>query len=405
MTYQATLDFLFSQLPMYQRIGAAAYKADLDTTWKLLEALGNPQNGSVKFIHVAGTNGKGSVCHMLASVLQEAGYKTGLFTSPHLKDFRERIRINGEMISKESVVAFVENNRGDFKKIQPSFFEMSAALAFHCFKDANVDIAVLETGMGGRLDSTNVVVPEVSVITNIGLDHTQFLGNTIAAIAGEKAGIIKPERPVVAGPMLPEALSVIREAASSRCSPLSEAKVEQPAPKTDLTGSYQPENVATAIATIGVLIERGFKISDFHIERGLASVVRNTGLLGRWQTLATDPLTICDVGHNVDGMKHVVRQIESTPHQQLHFVLGMVGDKNIDEVLQLLPRDAEYYFCAASIPRAMDAQKLRETGLQQGLKGETYISVPEALQAATAAAKQNDLVFVGGSIFVVAEAL
>lgn len=403
MNYQDTLDYLFSQLPMYQRIGAAAYKADLNTTWKLLEALGNPQINETKYIHVAGTNGKGSVSHMISSVLQSAGFKCGLFTSPHLRDFRERIKVNGEMISKDAVVSFVEENKKIFGAIEPSFFEMTAALAFQHFKEQQVDFAILETGMGGRLDSTNVVTPEVAVITNIGLDHTQFLGNTIKAIAGEKAGIIKHNRPVVAGPMLPEALDVIRQKAKEMSADFhNTASITQTYP-TDLLGYYQRENQQTAICAINVLRQMGHRISNETIETGMQKVIAQTGLLGRWQTLSENPKIICDVGHNTDGLRQVVKQLNEMTFNHLHIVLGMVNDKNAEEALRLLPSTANYYFCAAKIPRAMDVQQLHTIAQAVGLAGKTYIGVEEALNAAKENTAQDDLIFVGGSVFVVAE--
>ena len=406
MNYRETLDFLFSQLPMYQRIGAAAYKADLDTTWKLLEVLGNPQNTSTKFIHVAGTNGKGSVSHMIASVLQEAGFTTGLFTSPHLKDFRERIRINGISISEEEVIDFVEENESVFEEIKPSFFEMTAALALLCFKKRQTDFAILETGMGGRLDSTNVVIPEVSVITNIGLDHTRFLGNSIEEIAAEKAGIIKSGRPVVAGKMRREALEVIeRRAQEMEAAFHTSENVQEQEFTTDLKGIYQKENVGTAVTVLKVLRKQGFHIADEHIVSGLQNVVRNTHLRGRWQVLRTAPTTICDVGHNLDGMTMVVQQLKATPHNHLHFVIGMVDDKDLSEILGILPENATYYFCAADIPRALSPHKLQSAALSKGLNGKTYPSVGSAFSTAISAAGPKDLVFVGGSVFVVAEVL
>lgn len=402
MNYQETLEFLFSQLPMYQRIGAAAYKADLSTTWKLMQALDHPERAPVKFIHVAGTNGKGSVSHMIASVLQEASYKTGLFTSPHLKDFRERIRINGTPIPEEEVVNFVNRYSALFDSIKPSFFEMTSAMALCHFRNEQVDFAVLETGMGGRLDSTNVVIPAVSVITNIGLDHTQFLGSTIQEIAREKAGIIKNDIPVVTGKMNPDALSVIREIAESKNAPLSEA-VETTNYETDLKGNYQHENVATATTALQILRENFASIKTENIISGLKQVVANTGLLGRWQTLAEHPLTICDVGHNEDGIRHVVHQIQQIPHRRLHIVWGMTGDKNISSILSLLPRNASYYFCAAQIPRALNVAELAQKASEAGLSGVAYSSVNQALEAARNAAHEDDLIFVGGSVFVVAE--
>lgn len=406
MNYRETLDFLFSQLPMYQRIGAAAYKADLETTWKLLDVLGNPQNTSTKFIHVAGTNGKGSVSHMIASVLQEAGFTTGLFTSPHLKDFRERIRINGISISEEEVIDFVQVNESVFAEIKPSFFEMTAALALLHFQKHSVDYAILETGMGGRLDSTNVVIPEVSVITNIGLDHTRFLGNTIEEIAGEKAGIIKTGKPVVAGKTRREALEVIQRRAREMQAPFHSSEGLLKADyKTDLLGIYQKENVTTAVTALKVLREQGFDISDQYITNGLQKVVQNTNLQGRWQVLRTTPTTICDVGHNLDGMTMVVQQLKATPHNHLHFVIGMADDKDLSEILGILPENATYYFCAADIPRALSPHKLQSAALPNGLNGKTYNSVNSAYSTAISAAGPNDLVFVGGSVFVVAEVL
>ncbi len=406
MNYRETLDFLFSQLPMYQRIGAAAYKADLNTTWKLMEAVGNPQKGNMKYIHVAGTNGKGSVSHMIASVLQEAGYKTGLFTSPHLKDFRERIRVYGAPISEQEVIDFVEVHSDVFKNIQPSFFEMTAALALLHFRKHNVDFAILETGMGGRLDSTNVVNPVLSVITNIGMDHNQFLGNTIQEIAGEKAGIIKSGKPVIAGKMRPEALEVIKAKAQTLKAPLHLTDVSLSSSfSTDLKGIYQQENIATAITAISVLQKLNFPIDELHIESGLRNVIRNTHLQGRWQTLSDSPKTICDVGHNADGMRMVVDQLHATPHKHLHFVLGMTADKDLTEVLALLPKNATYYFCAANIPRALNAEKLKELAATEDLTGLTYSSVEGAYHAAKAAAEPEDLIFIGGSVFVVAEVI
>lgn len=405
MTYQETLEYLFGQLPMYQRVGAAAYKADLNTTWQLLEALGNPQKSEVRYIHVAGTNGKGSVCHMLASVLQEAGYKIGLFTSPHLKDFRERVRINGKPISASAVVDFVEKHRKVFERLRPSFFEMTAALAFTHFGHEAVDFAILETGMGGRLDSTNVVVPEVAVITNIGMDHTQFLGDTIAAIASEKAGIIKSGRPVVAGPMRPEALSVIEQTAAERKCQLYVAKVKRVKYNTDLSGQYQNENLATALSCIDVLRQSGVEISEQSISLGLSKVVSNTGLLGRWQQLSDQPRIICDVGHNADGIDRILNQLANYAYDTLHVVFGMVSDKQADDILALLPKDARYYFCAANVPRALPVDALQTAATRAGLKGDAYQGVRAALDAAKSEATDNDLIFVGGSLFVVAEVL
>jgi dihydrofolate synthase/folylpolyglutamate synthase len=402
MNYQETLEYLFSQLPMFQRIGQAAYKANLDNTYSLLKALGNPHQSEVKYVHVAGTNGKGSVSSMIASALQEAGYKTGLFTSPHLKDFRERIKINGQTISENEVVAFVEKHRNAFEEIKPSFFEMTAALAFKHFTENKVDIAVLETGMGGRLDSTNVVVPEVSVITNIGLDHTQFLGDTISAIAMEKAGIIKKAIPVVIGKLHPDALKVMEQTALKHSAKLITFKEEYNQYHSDLKGDYQQWNVPVAVAALKEL-KQNWNISDAHISSGLNKVIANTGLLGRWQTLQTLPLCIADVAHNKDGIYEVLKQIEKLEFTRLHFVIGVVGDKDLNAILALLPKTACYYFCQAQIPRALDKQLLKEKASEFGLIGEVYNSVAEAFNTSKSMAKATDLVFVGGSVFTVAE--
>jgi len=404
-SYQETLDYLFSQLPMFQRIGQAAYKNNLDNTYALLQVLGNPHLGNVKYVHVAGTNGKGSVSCMIASVLQEAGYKTGLFTSPHLKDFRERIRINGQMISEDEVVRFVENHRADFEHIQPSFFEMTAALAFKHFADNEVEIAIMETGMGGRLDSTNVITPEVSIITNIGLDHTQFLGETIEAIAAEKAGIIKPGIPVICGEMRLAALEVIKNKAAENNTAVVPLLENNGHYSTDLTGNYQRLNLPVAITALSILQARGFDIVEQAKHDGLKKVKENTGLLGRWQTLQTNPLCIADVAHNVDGMTEVLAQIKNLTFKNLHFVLAVVGDKDISTILGMLPKNATYYFCQANIPRALDKTLLAQQAKAHNLAGEVYPSVVEAHRTALQNSDSKDLVFVGGSVFTVAEIL
>lgn len=406
MTYEQTLDFLFSQLPMFQRVGGAAYKADLSTTLQLLRAIGDPHLKPIRYVHVAGTNGKGSVSHLIAAALQSNGYKTGLFTSPHLKDFRERIRINGVPVAKNVVTEFVARNKSVFEELKPSFFEMTTAMAFEVFSAEKVDYAVLETGMGGRLDSTNVITPIISVITNIGLDHTQFLGDTIEAIAGEKAGIIKPGVPVVAGKMREEALKVIREKAAQSDSPLFEAK-EVPAHVTiDLAGDWQRENLNTANTALAVMNQYGAQLNEELTLKGFQQTVQLTGLLGRWHTIDQHPLSICDVGHNADGLSMVIKQLGKYTYNQLHFVLGMVGDKDIAVSLRLLPQNAVYYFCAAKIPRAKPANELALEAEKHGLKGQVYNSISEAYQAARAVADpQNDLIFIGGSVFTVAEIL
>ncbi len=401
--YQQTLDYLFSQLPIYQRVGKAAYKADLNNTIALCQLLGHPENG-FRSIHVAGTNGKGSTSHILASILMEAEYKVGLYTSPHLADFRERIRINGQMIPESFVVDFVANHRKDFEPIQPSFFELTVGMAFQYFTAQKVDIAVIETGLGGRLDSTNVITPEVSVITNIGLDHTHLLGDTIEQIATEKAGIIKDGVPVVIGHANAIAHEVFVATAAQRSAPIHFAAKQPPfSYPTDLLGNYQLENLKTARTTIGLLQQLGWNIDEQHIQQGARHVVENTGLLGRWQVLQQHPLTIADIGHNEDGIKQVLQQIKATPHQHLHFVLGMVNDKACDQVLAMLPKTATYYFCEAKIPRALPLAELHSNARAHGLQGHPYASVQQALESAQNNANESDLVFVGGSTFVVAE--
>jgi dihydrofolate synthase/folylpolyglutamate synthase len=429
MTYQQTLAYLFGQLPMFHRIGAAAYKADLGNTIALCAMLGHPEN-KFRSIHIAGTNGKGSTSHFLASVLQETGLKTGLFTSPHLKDFRERIRINGHMISKKEVSAFVRQHQAEFTAIQPSFFEWTFALAAWYFAKENVDIAVMETGMGGRLDSTNVITPIVSVITNIGLDHTQFLGETLAAIAGEKAGIIKTGIPVIIGETDPETALVFEQVSRDNNSPVTFAdqqivlqssgysRHKPPLLKAEyysglnrttyqltspLSGKYQLKNLATVLGTLELLRLKGIKIEEENILDGIRKVLKNTGLMGRWQTLSRNPLTIADIGHNPDGIREVLQQIELTPHHKLHFVIGVVNDKDVRAMLGKLPTDASYYFCKADIPRGLDAGELASQAREFNLKGNIYPSVKEALRAAQQAAQAGDLVLVGGSAFVVAE--
>jgi dihydrofolate synthase/folylpolyglutamate synthase len=405
MNYRETLDYLFSQLPMFQRIGQAAYKNNLDNTYALLHALGNPQIGKVKYVHIAGTNGKGSVSCMIASVLQEAGFKTGLFTSPHLKDFRERIRISGQMISENEVVEFVKNHRADFERIQPSFFEMTAALAFKHFAENEVEIAIMETGMGGRLDSTNVITPEVSIITNIGLDHTQFLGETIEAIAAEKAGIIKPGIPVVCGEMRAAALAVIKDKAQEQKTKVVPLVTNDNGYTTDLTGNFQRLNLPVALTALEILQQSGYNLPEQAIRHGLEKAKTNTGLLGRWQVLQINPLSICDVAHNVDGLTEVLAQINSLSFKNLHFVLAMVGDKDISTILKMLPKNATYYFCQANIPRALDKNLLALQAKAQNLNGHVYPTVLDAYQTALQNADSKDLVFTGGSVFTVAEIL
>ncbi|NPA35330.1 MAG: bifunctional folylpolyglutamate synthase/dihydrofolate synthase [Chlorobi bacterium] len=429
MTYKEATAFLFEQLPMYQRQGKAAYKADLKTTLLLDEYFGHPHK-KYKSIHIAGTNGKGSVAHMLASVLQRAGYKTGLYTSPHLKDFRERIRVNGICVPKEYVISFVTDNSNIIRQLKPSFFEMTVAMAFEYFKNEKVDFAVIETGLGGRLDSTNIISPELSVITNIGLDHTRFLGNTKKLIAKEKAGIIKPHTPVVTGETDPETIEVFRTVANKNSSPLIQAdklfsipystfsadekqimqvysndKVVFSNLKVSLTGWYQKKNTVTALASISELIHAGYSIKTEHIYSGFENIQEITGLAGRWQIIGHNPKIICDTGHNEDGIKAVTEQLKNTPYKKLHIIWGMVNDKDYNTILKLLPRDALYYFTRASIPRSLDAETLQHEAKKHGLYGNYYPDVKTALSEAKKNASPNDLIFIGGSTFIVADVL
>lgn len=426
MNYTDTLEWMYKQLPMYQRIGSAAYKADLNNTIALLNLLGNPQH-NFKSVHVAGTNGKGSTSHMLASIFQEAGYKTGLYTSPHLRDFRERIRINGEMIPQDKVVEFIEKHQNEFEKMGLSFFEMTVGMAFDYFSNEQVDIAIVEVGMGGRLDSTNLITPEISVITNIGLDHVQFLGDTLEKIAGEKAGIIKNNIPVVIGETQSETHQVFEDKAAECHSPIyfadqifdcdkihieSMDKQEYDIWKNNdlyleacdmpLMGNYQKKNLATVMCAADLLRDK-FQLNEEHLRDGIANVIRNTHLMGRWQILSHDPLAIADTGHNVDGIREVINQLAEMSYNKLHFVIGMVNDKDIDHVLQLLPHNCEYYFCKADIPRGLDANILAGKAFELGLRGKVYDSVRDAFQSAINNASVDDVVFVGGSNFIVAE--
>lgn len=426
MTYQETVDYLYKQLPMFTRVGASAFKADLNNTIALCGLLDNPQN-KFKSIHIAGTNGKGSTSHMLAAILQIAGYKTGLYTSPHLKDFRERIRINGQMIPQQAIIDFIACYQRHFEQIQPSFFEMTVALAFNYFATEKVDIAIIETGLGGRLDSTNVITPLLSVITNIGWDHMNLLGDTLPKIAGEKAGIIKPHIPVIIGERQEEVAKIFIDKAVEQQAPIIFAsdiyqtrvkgvdnnlkEVELTSAKAsftvrlDLTGSYQLKNVKTVIAAVAELRSQGFIVTDDHIKTALRQVKSLTGLHGRWETLSTSPLTICDTGHNPDGIAEVLKNIANTPYKQLHFVMGMVNDKDGAKVLSMLPKDAIYYFCKPDMPRGLAVETLRQDAAKFEMAGNSYPSVKAALEAAQSAAQPDDLVFVGGSTFVVAEVI
>jgi dihydrofolate synthase/folylpolyglutamate synthase len=427
MNYQETLDYLYSYLPMFQRIGAAAYKEDIYNTVELMKALGNPEK-KFKSIHVAGTNGKGSSSHLIASILREKGLKVGLHTSPHLKDFRERIKIDNKMCDEEFVINFVENNKELIKRIKPSFFETAVAMAFTYFAQENVDIAIIEVGMGGRLDSTNVINPLACLITNISFDHTQFLGNSLEAIAQEKAGIIKQNTPVVISQTQKETQNVFSSKANEKNSPIcfadsylscenvnhSQGLLKMDIYKngveriknlqSSLSGYYQQKNILGVVALIDMLNQyHNFNISDEEIKQGIENLSSNFPIAGRWQTLCNKPLTICDTGHNEDGLKYVIEQIKNTPHEKLRFVLAMVNDKDVNKVLSMLDKDAEYYLSQAKIPRALPVDELAEKAMQAGLSFTKYDTISQALTQAQQDSKENDLVFVGGSTFTVAE--
>ena len=402
MNYQQTLDYLFSRLPIYQREGKAAYKSNLDN---IIAATGYLEKPQTKFnsIHVAGTNGKGSTSHMLASIFQEAKYKVGLYTSPHLKDFRERIKINGEMIPQAEVVKFVKNNKLYFEKINLSFFEFTVALAFQYFAYKKVDIAIIETGLGGRLDSTNIITPELSIITNISLDHTNLLGNDIKKIAEEKGGIIKQNIPVIIGRYQDEITHIFQSIANKKNSLLRYAKKHNF--KSDLKGGFQKENTNTVVSSIIELQKKKWKINNTHIKTGLLNTIKNTKLLGRWQTLGSKPLIICDTGHNEEAIRLIFNEIEKTKHKNLHVVFGVVNDKNLDSILNLLPKDAQYYFCRPNIARGLDEDTLQYFASKKEIYGNSYTDVTTALIAAKNQATNEDFIFIGGSTFIVAEVL
>jgi len=431
LNYSETLDYLFSRLPMYQRVGPAAYKNDLDNTLQLDNFYANPHR-RFKTIHVAGTNGKGSVSHMLAAILQSAGYKTGLYTSPHLKDFRERIRIDGEMIPEKEVIGWVENYKANNElwKIKPSFFELTVALAFDYFARSKVDIAIVEVGLGGRLDSTNIITPEVSIITNIGMDHTALLGDSLEAIAKEKAGIIKNKIPVVVGTTQKETRQVFTKKAAEQKAPLYFADSEYLVSyamndfegnqllaveknrkqiyrqlKLGLKGAYQQKNLPAVLKTLELLKTKGWDIPQENIETGLAEVSKLTGLLGRWQVLGANPRIVCDTAHNADGLTEIVKQIAQTPYKKLHVVFGMVSDKEPEKILKLLPQNAVYYFTKANIPRGLDENILAKYAAEFGLKGQVFSDVNDAYNEAKKSAGKDDFIFVGGSTFIVAEIL
>ncbi len=406
MNYQETLNWMFNQLPMYQQQGASAYKEDLTNSLLLSNYLGNPEN-DLKFIHVAGTNGKGSTSHLLASVLQEAGYKVGLYTSPHLKDFRERIKINGNEISEAFVCEFIGRNIDFFKAYELSFFEMTVGLAFEYFKKEKVDIAIIEVGLGGRLDSTNIITPLISVITNIGKDHVQFLGNTLEAIASEKAGIIKNNIPVVIGEYTMETKPVFIAKANATYSPIFFASdtINEDFP-SDLKGNYQISNKKTALQTLRIVNTiPGFEVTETAIKNGFLNVGRNTGLQGRWQQLNSAPKTICDTAHNKHGLEIVLNQLKNEEFDTLHFVFGVVNDKDLDEILPLFPKNAIYYFCKPNMPRGLDTKILERKSREFGLTGKVYNSVSEAYISAKENSAINDFIYIGGSTFVVAEIL
>ncbi|RDC63067.1 bifunctional folylpolyglutamate synthase/dihydrofolate synthase [Adhaeribacter pallidiroseus] len=427
MTYSECLSYLYQHLPMFHRVGNIAFNKGLQNTEDLCFALGNPQQ-NFKSVHVAGTNGKGSSSNMLAAVLQQAGYKTGLYTSPHLKDFTERIKIDGQDIPQKYVVTFVEKHQNLFAQVKPSFFEMTVALAFQYFAVEKVDIAIIEVGLGGRLDSTNIITPLASLITNISLDHQSLLGNDLPSIAAEKAGIIKPLVPAVVSKTQPEISQVFRSKAAETKSPLLFAdqlytitfleknlknqffrvekgnKILFEKMAIDLMGNYQRYNLPGVLAIVDILRDQGYLISDNDLLSGLARVQKLTGFKGRWQILQENPLVICDTGHNIDGIKQVVEQLQATTqNNQVHFVFGAVQDKDVSEILKLLPAEYQYYFCQAQIPRALPVDELIKLADAAGLSGESFATVPDAVQAAKRNASQEDIVFIGGSTFVVAE--
>jgi dihydrofolate synthase / folylpolyglutamate synthase len=429
MTYQETLKYILNAMPMYQRIGVNAYKADLENAYSLDDYFKHPHK-EFKTIHIAGTNGKGSVCHMLAAVLQSAGFKTGLFTSPHLTDFRERIKVNGKEISKDFVNAFIHLHKEFFEKINPSFFEMSVFMAFEYFRQKKINIAVIETGLGGRLDTTNIITPEVSVITNISKDHIQILGNTIEQIAKEKAGIIKKNVPIVIGEDQVETRQIFLQYAQQAGSKIYFAdehfKVEYQSKgknglanyhfsvisnessntlSSDLTGIYQKKNICTAMMTLTILSQQGLNISEKCIKAGFSHVIKLTGLQGRWQEVSLNPLVVCDTGHNEAGIKSVLEQIKNTVHHELHMVLGFVSDKDFNAIIRLLPKNACYYLCQPNVPRAKNVNELQKEFIFFNLNSSAFIKVEHAFNAAIEKAGKGDLVFIGGSNFVVADFL
>ncbi|MFI5164363.1 MAG: bifunctional folylpolyglutamate synthase/dihydrofolate synthase [Bacteroidia bacterium] len=406
MDYRQTLQYLYEQLPMYQRIGTAAYKADLNNTIAICKLLGNPEN-KLKTVHIAGTNGKGSVSHMLAAVLQSAGYKVGLYTSPHLKDFRERIKINGKMVHQKYILDFVRKYKKDFEKIKPSFFEWTVGLAFDHFSKQKVDIAIIETGLGGRLDSTNVISPLLSIITNISYDHQNLLGNTLEKIAKEKAGIIKQNGVIVIGEIQRETKKVFENKAKEMNALLLYAQRFSNAKNIPcgLKGTYQQKNIPTVLLASEILNRFGFTINSKSVTTGLKDVIKLTGLRGRWDVLSKKPLIVADIAHNEAGIKEVFRQVKNIDHKKLHIVFGTVNDKDIGKIISLLPKRAVYYFCKANIPRALDPTILSEKTKKTGLKGKTFSTVNDALIFAKKNASTDDIILITGSAFVVAEVI
>ena len=424
MTYEETITYLYNSAPLFQNVGGDAYKEGLETTLTLDKHFGHPHR-KFRTIHVAGTNGKGSCSHTLAAILQSAGYKVGLYTSPHLVDFRERIRVNGEMIPRQRVIGFVEQHRSFFEPLHPSFFELTTAMAFNYFAEQQVDVAVIEVGLGGRLDCTNIIRPDLCVITNISFDHIQFLGDTLAKIAAEKAGIIKPGIPVVIGETTPETKPVFMETAQKQGAPIHFAEEEQlvvshlpqngknyywtrdyPHLEGELGGLCQVYNTNTLMSAIRVLTSIGYKIEEEHVRRGFANVCALTGLMGRWQKIQESPVAFCDTGHNKAGIELILKQLSIQKYHHLHIVIGMVNDKDIRGVLDMLPRNATYYFTKASVSRALNEREVQRLAKEvAGLEGNTYPNVKEAFEAANANAQKDDFIFVGGSTFVVADLL
>lgn len=426
MTYEETLQYLYDQLPMFSRIGTAAYKKDLINTIRLTEVLNNPQK-KFKSIHIAGTNGKGSVSHMLAAILQTAGYKTGLYTSPHLKDFRERIKVNGDMCSKDFIVAFTEKITPQIEKLEPSFFEITVAMAFEYFVQQKVEVAVIETGLGGRLDSTNVIMPELSIITNIGWDHMNILGDTLEKIAYEKAGIIKHNIPAIIGEASEETKAIFESTAKEKNAPLifaqdnyyvqdfnyshyqlqcevvNKRKDEHHTYYLDLPGVYQTKNIISVLEAVHQLQTKNWKIKQYHIETALKKVKHLTGLHGRWEKIKDNPTVIVDVAHNVDGMEQLMEQLELTSYDKLHLIIGFVKDKDVTNILSLLPKTSNYYFTKAQIPRALNENQLADLAHKHGLNGKAYAEVNAALKEALTHAGKDDLILICGSVFLIGE--